>query len=105
MARRRIVAGMTAFVQIVEFETDRIDEIRKLEQDMRANGTESRFTTGVIASDRDKPNTYLVIVDFPSYESADANNADPVTQQFAAKVNELSKSVTFRNLDVLDRMP
>jgi quinol monooxygenase YgiN len=95
---------MTAFVQIIEFETDKLDEFRRLQQELEAEGNQ-RFTTAVMAQDRDKPNTYVMLVEFPSYEAAEANNNDPRVQAFAAKMSQLaSTKATFHNLDVIDRM-
>jgi quinol monooxygenase YgiN len=97
---------MTAFVQIIEFETDKLDEMRRLQDEMQRSGGAQRYTTGVVAQDRDKPNSYFMVVEFPSYEAAEANNNDPRTQEFAAKMSQLASSkTTFHNLDVIDRMP
>jgi quinol monooxygenase YgiN len=98
---------MTAFVQIIEFETDKLDEFRRLQDEMRqSSGGEARFTNGVVAQDRDKPNSYVVMVEFPSYEAAQANNNDPRTQELAKKMSALaSTKTTFHNLDVIERMP
>lgn len=97
---------MGAFVQIIEFKTDKLDEFRALEDEMReANGSQ-RFTASVVGRDREKPDSYVVMVEFPSYDAARENNQDPVTQRFAAKMSELASSKPiFRNLDVVDRRP
>ena len=51
--------------------------------------------------DRDRPDTYILIVEFPSYEAAMANSALSETADFAERLAELCDSPpTFRNLDV-----
>ena len=58
-------------------------------------------TRGVQARDRDRPNTYVQIVEFPSYEAAMANSQLPETAEVAARLAELCDGPpTFRNLDV-----
>jgi quinol monooxygenase YgiN len=95
---------MAGFVQIIEFESDKIDEIRRLQAELRETG-ELRMSMGVLTQDRDKPNSYVVVVEFPSWEAAEASNADPRTQEFAAKVEQLaSTKPMFHNLDVVDRI-
>jgi quinol monooxygenase YgiN len=97
---------MTAFVQIIEYQTDRIEEMRQLGDEMQASGQAPRFTTLVVTKDRDRPDTYLTIVEFPSYEAAMENNNDPETQKFAAQMGALASAPPkFYNLDVMDRMP
>jgi quinol monooxygenase YgiN len=92
-----------SFVQIIEMKTSNYDQIRKLEEEWRANTAGKRTATrSMVAKDRDNPDTYLVIVEFPSYEAAMANNDLPETAEFAKQVGALADSQTFRNLDVVD---
>jgi len=91
-----------AFVQIIEFTTTRMDEIEALMQDWVAQ-TEGRRTAQreVHTQDRDRPNTYVQIVEFPSYEAAMANSGLPETAAFAEQIAKLCDGPpTFRNLDV-----
>jgi len=92
-----------SFVQIIEFTTSRVDELRALQdelQSMREGGTATR---AMLCSDRDRPNTYLNVVEFESYESAMENSNRPETTQFAAKMMELCDGPpVFRNLEVLE---
>ena len=56
---------------------------------------------GTFTKDRDRPDTYLQIVEFPSYDDAMANSALPETAAFAEKLRGLCDGpVRFRNLDV-----
>ena len=91
-----------AFVQIIEFTTTRPDEVEALSTEWQAQ-TEGRRTAqrGTFTQDRDRPNTYVQIVEFPSYEDAMANSALPETAGFAERVSALCDGpMTFRNLDV-----
>jgi hypothetical protein len=56
---------------------------------------------GTFTLDRDRPNTYLQIVEFPSYEDAMANSDLPETAALARRLEELCDGpMSFRNLDV-----
>ncbi|HET6832785.1 MAG TPA: hypothetical protein VFH30_02875 [Acidimicrobiales bacterium] len=93
-----------AFVQIIEFRTSNIDEMRKLEEEWEAAaGTESTARRVITGADRDDSGRYLQVVFFDSYESAMENSNLPVTQEFSQKMMALSDgSPTFYNLDVVD---
>ena len=93
---------MTSFVQIIEFKTSRVDEIRALVEEVRASamGTALR---GTVTADRERPGYYLNIVEFESYESAMANSARPDVSAFASKMAALCEEPpTFYNLDVIE---
>jgi quinol monooxygenase YgiN len=91
------------FVQIIEMTTTEIEQIRKLDDEWEAATEGKRTATrALITKDRDRPDTYLIIVEFPSYEAAQANNALPETGAFAEKISALADSQTFLNLDVMD---
>jgi quinol monooxygenase YgiN len=90
------------FVQIIEFTTTRPDEIEALTKEWEAK-TEGRRTAqrGTLTQDRDRPDTYVQIVEFPSYEDAMANSELPETASFAERVSALCDGpMVFRNLDV-----
>ncbi len=94
------------FIQIIEYETDRFDEIQAL-GDENMEGTEMppgfRMT---VTRDRDNPNRYFTIVEFPSYEVAMENSARPETDKFAKAMTALCTSgPKFYNLDVQMSMP
>ena len=93
---------MAGFVQIIEMKTSRYDEVDKLTEEWRAQ-TQGRRATGraMVTKDRDTPNTYVVVVEFPSYEAAMKNNDLPETAQFAEQMAKLCDAPpTFRNLDL-----
>jgi quinol monooxygenase YgiN len=91
------------FVQIIEITTSNIDQIQKLDKEWQAATAGKRTATrAMITQDRDKPNTYLIVVEFPSYDAAQANNALAETADFAQQIEALADSQTFRNLDVVE---
>ena len=93
-----------AFVQLIEFETSRIEEMRDIgDQWEAAAGGERRATRRIMCEDRDHPGRYCNIVFFDSYEEAMENSNLPVTQEFSAKMMALGDGPpTFHNLDVID---
>lgn len=94
------------FIQIIEFTTSRIEELDTLLDEWldRTQGKRAA-TRGVQTRDRDRGNTYLQIVEFPSYEEAMANSDLPETAELAARLAELCDGpATFRNLDVIREM-
>jgi hypothetical protein len=96
-----------SFIQIIEYETDRPDEMRALGEARMAQMPPPppgfRLT---VTRDRDNPNRYFTIVEFPSYEMAMENNARPDTDAFARDMAALCTSgPRFYNLDVDSTMP
>jgi hypothetical protein len=96
--------GNLTFIQTIEYTTSRIEEMDAVYRDWEAVAqTGSTATRMTSTRDRDKPNTYIQIVEFPSYEEAMANSNDPQTTQFAQRMSALCDGPTiFRNLDVTD---
>jgi quinol monooxygenase YgiN len=92
------------FIQIIEFETDRIDEGRKLVDEYEET-TQGKRTSrrGILAKDRDKKNHYVNIVFFDDYESAMKNSELPETQRLSEQLMKIaSGDPKFYNLDVID---
>ena len=91
-----------AFVQVIEIETTRPDEVEALVSEWRAKTEGTRKAQrGTFAKDRDRLDTYVQIVEFPSYEDAMANSELPETAFFAEKLRALCDGqLLFRNLDV-----
>lgn len=91
-----------AFVQIIEFTTTRVDEVLDLMEEWVAR-TDGKRKAGrsVVGTDRDRPNTYVEVVEFDSYEQAMENSNLPETSEFAERLNKLCDGPpSFRNLDV-----
>ncbi len=96
-----------AFIQIIEFRTEKIDEMRKLDGEWQARAKSAGATAqrGILCSDRDDPGRYYQIVFFDSFEDAEKNSSLPVTQEFAAKMMALGNGEpTFHNLDVVEAL-
>lgn len=93
---------MAGFVQIVEFRTTRIDELRKLSEEMSPASGDALLRRTVTA-DRDRPGHYFNIVEFDSYDSAMENSSRSGTSEFAVRMAELcDEPPTFHNLNVID---
>jgi hypothetical protein len=91
------------FIQVIEFETDNIDEGKKHVDEYRAK-TQGKRTSqrAILAKDRDKANHYVNIVFFDDYESAMKNSEMPETQELASKLMSLANGAPkFYNLDVV----
>src|SRR5438093_8003372 len=91
------------FIQIIEYKTSKIDELNAaLDSWLEATKGKRAATRGVQTKDLDATNTYVQIVEFPSYEEAMANSNLPETSEFAAKLASLCDGPpSFRNLDGL----
>ena len=99
------ISGM-GFIQIIEYETDRPDEIRALGDANMAEGEMPQGFRMAVTRDRDRPNRYVTIVEFPSYEAAMENSGRPETDKFAKAMAALCTSgPKYYNLDVQMSMP
>lgn len=96
--------AVAGFVQIIEFKSFRVDEIRDLGEEMRSElGGSGGALRGTITSDGDRPGYHLHIVEFESRESALQNSARPEVSQFAARMAALcDEPPRFYNLDVVE---
>jgi quinol monooxygenase YgiN len=99
---RRAAMG---FVQIIEYRTSRRDEVDALfrQWDETSDGS-STVVRAIDCADRDQPDTYVSIIEFPSYEAAMENSGRPETTAFAEQMAKLCDGpATFRNLDILEQ--
>ncbi|MFE2322950.1 hypothetical protein ACFXD5_03310 [Streptomyces sp. NPDC059385] len=93
------------FAQILDFETDRADEIRELihqyEQTARDQGRTFGPKHRTLLRDRANPNRYLAVVEFDSYEDAMANSNAPETAELAQRLAALTtRPPAFTDCDV-----
>lgn len=90
------------FMQIVEFTTNNYDAVREIDEAW-VSATEGKRTARrqIVAHDRNRPDRYLAIVFFDSYESAMQNSNLPETQEFSARYGEATTSVAFHDLDII----
>jgi hypothetical protein len=94
-----------AFIQIIEFRTDQVEEMRKLDAEWRDRARSEGATAqrGILCADRDASDHYFQVVFFDSFEEAEKNSSLPVTNQFAERMMALGKGEpTFHNLDVVE---
>jgi hypothetical protein len=92
-----------SYIQVIEFQTSRVNEFDALLEQWLVTSKDWRTATrSVRTKDRDRPNTYVQIVEFPSFEKAQENSNRPETGEFAASLAKLCDAPpTFLNLDVL----
>ncbi len=98
---------MASFVQIVEFQTTRFDELRTIaeEMDPPASG-DAPLLRRTITADRNRPGYYFTILEFDSYESAMKASASPEVSRLRLRMDELCDAPpTFYDLTVLDTWP
>lgn len=93
-----------AFVQLIEYRTDHGEEVAAIigrwADAIGAQRTARWYVTG---ADRDRAREFVQLVEFPSYEAAQANSDHPATSVFAAELQGIcDDQVVFRNLDVMD---
>jgi quinol monooxygenase YgiN len=95
------------FIQIIEYETDRADEIAAMMGEMTADGGDDPgFVRLTVTQDRDNPRRFLTIVEFTSYEVAMENSDRPETGEMAARFAELCVGPPrYHNLDVVTTAP
>jgi heme-degrading monooxygenase HmoA len=95
------------FIQIVEYETDRADEIAATmnERPPRPEDTPG-FRRIAFTQDRDNPKRFLIIIEFDTYETAMQNSNKPETDAMAKQLGEMvTKGPIYHNLDVQQTMP
>jgi hypothetical protein len=93
------------FAQIIDFETERLDDIERLLEDVkqRRAGQEGGPTHRILLKDRDTPGRYLSVIEFDSYEEAMRNSEHPETTKMAEQLGELcTRPPRFVNCDLLD---
>ena len=92
------------FLQIIEFKTSNLDAMIELDAKWRKATEGKRTATSIVRTqDRDRTDTYLWMIEFPSYEDAQRNNDLPATQEISTEMMKLAAGeTTFRNLDVME---
>jgi hypothetical protein len=93
-----------AFVQIIEFHTDKLDQIRSggevYEKDLAGK---HKVRRRVVAEDRDHPGRYFLMAFFDSYEDAMQNSAMPETDALSKKLAALVDGPpSFSNLNIIE---
>ena len=96
------ISQQGAFVQLIEFDTDRIAEWDAIVDRWAAGiGSQRTVRWSLLGTDRDRPARHVAVVEFPSYAEAMANSGHPATAAFLKELESISSSEPqFRNLDV-----
>jgi len=94
---------MAGFMQIVELQTTRIDELRTIADETNEASSGDAPSRRTVTADRNRPDHYFMIVEFDSDESAMKASASPETSQFALRMAELCDAPpTTYDLAVID---
>ena len=96
------VSAPGAFVQLIEFDTDRIAEWDAIvDRWATAIGAQRTVRWTILGADRDRAGHYVAVVEFPGYGEAMANSGHPATAAFLKELQAICNSEPrFRNLDV-----
>jgi len=96
------------FVQIIDFETERLDEMQQLLQKAGESnaGRPGGPTHRMLLQDRDNPRRYLALIEFDSYEEAMSNSDNPETAKLAEQLGALCIGErVYTNCDVREMGP
>ena len=88
------------FLQLMEFRSTADDAVAEIQRFKDLMGNETTIKRATVCVDRDDPGLIVQLIEFDSYEEAMSNSEHETTQDEAAKIEESSGGVTFRNLDV-----
>ena len=96
------VSAPGAFVQLIEFDTDRIAEWDAIvDRWATAIGAQRTVRWTILGADRDRTGHYVAVVEFPGYAEAMANSGHPATEAFGKELQAIcTGEPRFRNLDV-----
>ena len=90
------------FYQLMEFRSTAEDAVADIHRYRDLMGDQTTARRATVCVDRDDPGLVVQIVEFDSYEEAMANREHETTQDEAAKIEESTGDITFRNLDVVE---
>lgn len=93
-----------AFLQLIDYRTDHPEAMDRIVQRwVAAIGTHRTARWYITTADRDRPGTYLQLVEFPNHDAAALNSDHPATAAFAAELRAAcTDDIVFRNLDVIN---
>jgi hypothetical protein len=102
LADEPAVSEAGAFVQLIEFDTDRIADWDVIVgRWAEAIGTQHTVRWSVLGTDQDRPGRHVAVVEFGSYAEAMANSGHAATAAFGKELQAIcSSEPQFRNLDV-----
>lgn len=101
LADEPTVSHPGAFVQLIEFDTNRVAEWDAIaDRWAAAIGAQRAARWSVLGADRDRPGRYVAVVEFPGYAEAMTNSGHPATAAFFKELQAICTSEPqFRNLD------
>lgn len=101
LADEPAVSQPGAFVQLIEFDTDRIEEWDAIvDRWAAAIGTQRAVRWSLLGADRDRPGRHVAVVEFPGYAEAMANSGHSATAAFLKELQSICRTEPeFRNLD------
>jgi quinol monooxygenase YgiN len=96
------------FVQIIEYQTTRMDEVTALGREFREETAKTpgvaRPLGGTVTADLDRSGYYLSIIEFESREAAMEASNRPETQEFFGRLSGLMEGPPkFYNLEVVEK--
>ncbi|WP_329115683.1 hypothetical protein [Streptomyces sp. NBC_01465] len=94
------------FAQIIEFETERIDEIRSViaQFEQQNQGKQGHPVHRTVLQDRAHPKRFLVVIEFNSYEEAMINSRNPEVDKLSQKLASMAtKKPTFTDCDIREQ--
>lgn len=90
-----------SFVQIIEYESDRPDEVRALSEQWSREQHPDAPTRMFVAEDREQSGHIMMVAEFDSYEQAMANSERPETSAYADRMRQLTRDEPrFVNLEL-----
>jgi hypothetical protein len=93
---------MPEYIQIVVYQCDDIDEVRRLASERRLDDTPTPSQV-LVLRDRDRPGTYATMLRFDSYEDAMKHSEAASTHELLEKLAPHMKGERrFYNLDIID---
>ena len=89
------------FVQIIEYDTDRPDEVRALSEEWGQQQLANAPARLTFAEDRERSGHFVIVAEFDSYEQAMAHSDQPETGAYAERMRRLARAEPrFVNLEV-----
>lgn len=91
------------FIQIMEFDTRKPQDVMALMEEWRSCTMEKNtMSHDMMGRCHDRPNHYVAVMEFLSYEEAQRNNQMEETEQFAKRMAELCDGpIVFGDYDVI----
>jgi quinol monooxygenase YgiN len=93
-----------SFVQVVEYQTDRPAEMRRISEEWTREHPSPGPARVTLAEDRDRPGHFIMVAEFDSYEQAMTHSGRPETGEYAERMRQLaSADPRYVNLEVAHR--